>query len=99
MRMPAEPASGAPVDREATGASRWSPPRRPLLSGTLREDALHLAGALARTLPAAASATSHRNPSLASGSAGLAVCAGQLAWTRGGQPGAGQPSAETALTY
>jgi class I lanthipeptide synthase len=103
MRMHAEPASGAPVDREATGAPRCSPPRSPLLSGALREEALHLAGALARTLPAAA-ATSHRNPSLASGSAGLAVCVSQLARTRAGQPGTGgpgpgQPSAETALTY
>jgi hypothetical protein len=90
MRMPAEPASGAPAGREVTGAPRCSPPRRPLLSGPLREDALHLAGALARTLPAAA-ATSHRNPSLASGSAGLAVCTSQLARTRGAQPASGHP--------
>ena len=79
MRMHAAPAGGAPVGREVTGA-----PRRPLLSGELRDGALQLADALTRTLPAAA-ATDHRNPSLASGSAGLAVCAGQLARTRSDQ--------------
>jgi len=113
MRMRAEPASGAPVGRGMTGAPRCSLPRSPLLSGTLRDEALHLADALARTLPAAA-ATDHRNPSLASGSAGLAVCASHLARTRSSQPASGQPdagqpgsgppsagppSAETALTY
>jgi lantibiotic biosynthesis protein len=111
MRTHAEPASGAPVDREATGAP-WCPlPRSPLLSGTLRDDALHLAGALARTLPAAAGAAGagHKNPSLASGSAGLAVCTAQLARTRAAHPSSAHPSAphpgtphpgaETALTY
>src|SRR6266576_415005 len=79
MRMHAAPAGGAPVGREVTGA-----PRCPLLSGELRDGALHLAGALTRALPAAA-ARDHRNPSLASGSAGLAVCTGQLArWPRPG---------------
>src|SRR5438067_12432777 len=102
MPMHAEPASDAPVGREVAGASRHSQPRnpqlrssqprRPLLAGTLKDDALNLAGALARTLPAAA-ATDHRNPSLASGSAGLAVCAGHLARTRSDQ------AAETALTH
>jgi hypothetical protein len=71
---------------------RSTKPGRPLLTGTLKDDALDLAGALARTLPAAA-ATDHRNPSLASGSAGLAVCAGHLARTRSDQ------AAETALTH
>lgn len=92
MRMHAEPASGAPVGREVAGAPRHSQPRQPLLTGTLKDDALDLAGALARNLPAAA-ATDHRNPSLASGSAGLAVCAGQLARTRSDQ------AAEIALTH
>ena len=88
MRLHAEPASGAPASREVAGA-----PRRPLLSGRLRDDALHLAGALARALPAAA-ATGYRNPSLASGSAGLAVCSGQLARTR-----RGPTAAEAALAH
>ena len=88
MRMHAAPAGGAPVGREVTGV-----PRRPLLSAELRDGALHLAGALTRTLPAAA-ATDHRNPSLASGSAGLAVCAGQLARTR-----SDQMVADVALTH
>src|SRR6266704_2317257 len=88
MRMHAVPAGGAPVGREVTGA-----PWRPLLSGELRDGALHLAGALTRALPAAA-ATAHRNPSLASGSAGLAVCSGQLARTR-----CGPTAAEPALAH
>src|SRR5690348_255641 len=55
--------------------------RPPLLSGALKDRALHLAGALAETLrPAPADA--RRDVSLASGSAGLAVCSGQLARTR-----------------
>ena len=61
---------------EGAGASR-----PPLLSGTLKNQALHLAGTLAETLrptPAAG----RRDASLASGSAGLAVCSSQLAWTR-----------------
>ncbi|HET9968151.1 MAG TPA: lanthionine synthetase C family protein [Streptosporangiaceae bacterium] len=95
--MRAEPARDAPVGQKVAGASRHSQPRstqprRPLLAGTLKDDALDLAGALARALPAAA-ATDHRNPSLASGSAGLAVCAGHLARTRSDQ------AAETALTH
>ncbi|HEX5304138.1 MAG TPA: hypothetical protein VFW50_44815, partial [Streptosporangiaceae bacterium] len=90
--MHAEPARDAPVGQQVAGASRHSRSRRPLLAGTLKDDALDLAGALARALPAAA-ATDHRNPSLASGSAGLAVCAGQLARTRSGQ------AAEIALTH
>jgi hypothetical protein len=97
MRMRAEPARDAPVGQKVAGASRHSQsrstqPRRPLLAGTLKDDALDLAGALARALPAAA-ATDHRNPSLASGSAGLAVCVGHLARTRSDQ------AAETALTH
>jgi lantibiotic modifying enzyme len=97
MRMHAEPARDAPVGQQVAGASRHSQlrsarPCRPLLAGTLKDDALDLAGALGRALPAAA-ATDHRNPSLASGSAGLAVCVGHLARTRSDQP------AETALTH
>jgi lantibiotic biosynthesis protein len=82
MRMHAVPASDAPVGREVAGASR-----RPLLSGRLRDGALDLAGALTKSLPSAA-ATDHRNPSLASGSAGLAICTGQLAHTRSDQQAA-----------
>ena len=88
MRMHAVPASGAPVGREVTGA-----PWRPLVSGELKDGALHLAGVLTKALPAAAGAD-HRNPSLASGSAGLAVCAGQLARTR-----SDQMVADVALTH
>ena len=73
MRAPAAPSRDAPA--EGAGASR-----RPLLSGPLRDRALHLAGTLAETLHPAAAAG--RNASLASGSAGLAVCSGQLARTR-----------------
>src|SRR5690349_23467979 len=107
MRIHAEPARDAPVGQQVAGASRHSQlrhsqlrsaqlrsaqPRRPLLTGTLKDDALDLAGALTRALPAAA-ATDHRNPSLASGSAGLAVCVGHLARTRSDQ------AAETALAH
>jgi len=97
MRMHAEPARDAPVGQQVAGASRHSQlrstqPRRPLLAGALKDDALDLAGALTRALPAAA-VTDHRNPSLASGSAGLAVCVGHLARTRSDQ------AAETALTH
>jgi hypothetical protein len=96
----------APAGREVAGASQRPlptspppenlPPRSPLLSGTLKDDALNLADALAGSLPAAAAA-GHRNPSLASGSAGLAVCAGQLARTRPEKSAA--ETAETALTH
>jgi len=61
---------------EGAGASR-----PPLLSGALRNQALHLAGTLAETLRPAAAA-GRRDVSLASGSAGLAICSGQLARTR-----------------
>jgi len=88
--QPGSPQPGSP--QPGRPQPRSTQPRRPLLSGTLKDDALDLAGALARTLPAAA-ATDHRNPSLASGSAGLAVCAGQLARTRSDQ------AAEIALTH
>jgi class I lanthipeptide synthase len=73
MRAPAAPIRDAPA--EGAGASR-----RPLLSGALRDRALHLAGRLAETLHPAPAAG--RNASLASGSAGLALCSGQLARTR-----------------
>jgi lantibiotic modifying enzyme len=75
MRVHAAPVRDAPAV-ETAGASR-----SPLLSGALKNQALHLAGALAETLrptPAAG----RRDASLASGSAGLAVCSGQLARTR-----------------
>jgi lantibiotic modifying enzyme len=74
MRLPAAPFRDAPAD-EGAGASR-----PPLLSGALKNRALHLAGALAEALRPAP--TADRNASLASGSAGLAVCSGQLARTR-----------------
>src|SRR5256884_7757813 len=75
MRVHAAPVRDAPAD-EGAGASR-----PPLLSGALRNQALHLAGALAGTLRSAPAA-GRRDASLASGSAGLAVCSGQLARTR-----------------
>ncbi len=68
--------SDAPVILGVTGASR-----HPLLSGALKDRALQLAGTLTKALrrtPAAG----YRNASLASGSAGLAVCSSQLALTR-----------------
>lgn len=58
-----------------TGASG-----RPLLSGALRDRALHLAGSLRKSLRPAPGG--HRDGSLASGSAGLAVCIAQLARAR-----------------
>jgi lantibiotic biosynthesis protein len=75
MRAHAVPDSDALVT-EGAGASPV-----PLLSGTLRDRALHLAGTLTRTLRVTTTA-GHRDGSLASGSAGLAVCNGQLARTR-----------------
>ena len=75
MRVHAAPVRDAPAD-EGAGASRT-----PLLSGALQDQALHLAGTLVQTLRPAAAA-GRRDVSLASGSAGLAVCSGQLAWTR-----------------
>ena len=88
MRMPAVPARGAPVIPEMPGA-----PRQALLSGVLRQEALQLAGRLSTTLRPVAAA-GHGDASLASGSAGLAVCNGQFARTR-----ADQPAAEAALTH
>src|SRR5437763_5994 len=75
MRVHAVPLRDAPAD-EGAGASR-----PPLLSGALKDQALHLAGTLAGTLCPADDA-GRRDVSLASGSAGLAVCSGQLARTR-----------------
>ena len=86
MRVHATPARDAPVT-EGAGASRL-----PLLSGALRERALHLAGTLAETLRPTPAAD-HRNATLASGSAGLAVCCSQLARTR-----SDQEAADAALT-
>jgi hypothetical protein len=76
MRMHDAVASDVPVILGVTGAS-W----HPLLSGALKDRALQLAGTFTKALrptPAAG----HRDVSLASGSAGLAVCSGQLARTR-----------------
>src|SRR5258707_2390119 len=73
MRVHAAPFRDAPAD-EGAGASR-----PPLLSGALRDRALHVAGALPGTLRPAPAAS--RDASLASGSAGLAVCSAQLART------------------
>jgi lantibiotic biosynthesis protein len=75
MRVSVAPIRDAPV-LEGAGASRT-----PLLSGAHKDGALRLAGTLAETLRSAP-AEGHRNASLASGSAGLAVCSGQLAQTR-----------------
>src|SRR5690242_7456705 len=75
MRVHAAPFRDAPPV-EGSGASR-----PPLLSGTLRDRALHVAGALAETLRPAPAA-GRQDVSLASGAAGLAVCSGQLARTR-----------------
>jgi lantibiotic biosynthesis protein len=87
MRMRAESASDAPAVREVTGASR-----SPLLSGALKDRALHLADTLTTALHATPPA-GRRDASLASGSAGLAVCSGQLARTR-----SDQLAADVALT-
>jgi lantibiotic modifying enzyme len=88
MRVHAAPASGASVIPEMTGA-----PRQTLLSGALRDEALQLAGRLSASLrpPVAAG---YGDASLASGSAGLAVCSGQFARTR-----ADQEAAEAAVTH
>ena len=75
MRVHAAPDSDAPVS-EGAGASR-----PPLLSGALKDRALHLVGTLVET-PGPAPASGRRDASLASGSAGLAVCSVQLARTR-----------------
>src|SRR5438034_6381160 len=65
MRVHAAPFRDAPA--EGAGASR-----PPLLSGALKDRALHLAGTLAGTLCPAPTA-GRRDVSLTSGSAGLAV--------------------------
>src|SRR5882757_11253430 len=74
MRVHAAPVRDAPA--AGAGASR-----PPLLSGALKNRALHLAGTLAETFRPAPT-VGRRDASLASGSAGLAVCSGQLARTR-----------------
>ena len=79
MRVHAESASDAPAVREVTGASR-----SPLLTGALKDRALNLADTLTTALHARPPA-SRPDASLASGSAGLAVCSGQLARTRSDQ--------------
>ena len=86
MRVHAAPDSDAPVT-EGAGASPV-----PLLSGALKDRALHLAGELTETLRPAPAAD-RRDASLSSGSAGLAVCNAQIAWTRRDRRAAG-----TALT-
>ena len=75
MRVHAASVGGAPV-AEGAGASL-----RPLLSGALQARAFHLVGALAKNTRSMVMA-GHRDGSLASGSAGLAICSGQLARTR-----------------
>ena len=75
MRVQAAPDSDAPAT-EGAGASR-----HPLLSGELKDRARSLTDTLLQALRPA-SAAGHRDASLACGSAGLAVCCGQLAWTR-----------------
>lgn len=82
MRAHAAPDSDAPVT-EGAGASPV-----PLLSGALKDRALHLAGELTETLRPAPAAD-RRDSSLSSGSAGLAVCNAQLAWTRRDRRAAG----------
>ena len=86
MRAHAAPDSDAPVT-EGAGASPV-----PLLSGALKDRALHLAGELTETLRPAPAAD-RRDASLSSGSVGLAVCNAQIAWTRRDRRAAG-----TALT-
>jgi hypothetical protein len=76
MRMPDARVSDVPVLEGVTGASR-----PPLLSGALKDRALQLAGTLTKAFRPTLSA-GRRDVSLASGSAGLAVCSGQLARTR-----------------
>jgi hypothetical protein len=76
MRMPDARVSDVPVLEGVTGASR-----PPLLSGALKDRALQLAGTLTKAFRPAPAA-GRRDVSLASGSAGLAVCSGQLARTR-----------------
>jgi hypothetical protein len=82
MRVHAAPDSDAPVT-EGAGASLL-----PLLSGALKDRALHLVGALTETLRPAPDAgrrapdAGRRDASLSCGSAGLAVCDAQLARTR-----------------
>src|SRR5690348_7354709 len=83
MRLHAVPDSDAPVT-EGAGASPL-----PLLSGALKDRALHLVGALTETLQPVAG---QRDASLSFGSAGLAVCDAQLARTRGDRR-----AADTAL--
>ena len=65
---------GSVVTSSATAGSAGAS-RHPLLSGALKDRALHLAGTLAETLRPAPAA-GRRDVSLASGSAGLAVCSG-----------------------
>ena len=86
MRVHAAPDSDAPVT-EGAGASPV-----PLLSGALKDRALHLVGALTEALRPAPAAD-HGDASLSCGSAGLAVCHAQLARTRHDQRAVG-----TALT-
>jgi hypothetical protein len=83
MRLHAVPDSDAPVT-EGAGASLL-----PLLSGALKDRALHLVDALTETLQPDAG---QRDASLSFGSAGLAVCDAQLARTRGDRR-----AADTAL--
>jgi lantibiotic biosynthesis protein len=76
MRVQAAPDGDALVF-EGAGASP-----QPLLSGELKERAMHWADALTETLRPAPTAGS-RDGSLSYGSAGLAICSAQFARTRG----------------
>jgi class I lanthipeptide synthase len=86
MQVHAAPDSDAPVT-EGAGASPL-----PLLSGALKDRALHLVGALTEALRPAPAA-GRGDASLSCGSAGLAVCHAQLARTR-----RDRQAADTALT-
>ena len=83
MRMSAAACRDAPGTKEGTGVSR-----HPLLSGALKDRAVRLADELARTV-CSAPVAGHRDASLASGAAGLAVCSAQLAATRCDRQAAG----------
>lgn len=86
MCMPDVSCRDAPAAKGGTGASR-----HPLLSGALKDRAVDLADTLANTVCPTPIAD-HRDASLASGAAGLAVCSAQLARTR-----CDRQAADTAL--
>jgi len=63
---------------DASAESCW----RPLLSGTMADQALEAVDAIAETIPSIASLPTQRNPSLSKGQAGLALLYAWLARTR-----------------